>query len=215
MGNASNQIRILFRFAAQRAAVQLGHPNDESAVYFWLDLLKQHGVFYKRAAGGGEIYRVCDASAEYCVKCETDAIAARREGKGEGARGGVGAVQSASQVRRPSRFEIEKFANERFTAARGERIDGLERAAPGGAPKKADGTRKSASPERVAERARARQVFLAPFRKKRSLNALAEDWEIEYSSLHRWQAGKSSKLSTENRAKLAEHTKMDVDSIPV
>jgi hypothetical protein len=86
LGNATQHIKTLFKFAVQRAAVELGHPGGDSAVYFWLDLLKQEGLYYKRAPGGGEIYRVCNASAEYCLKCEADAIVARRKSKGGNAR---------------------------------------------------------------------------------------------------------------------------------
>jgi hypothetical protein len=37
--------------------------------------LKQDGAFYKHLAGGGYIERVCEVSAQYCLKCETDAKA--------------------------------------------------------------------------------------------------------------------------------------------
>ncbi len=74
-GNAGTQIGILFRIAAERAAVELGHAGGEPAVFFWLDLVKEAGIFYRLAPGGGEIYRVCDASAEYCLKCEADDMA--------------------------------------------------------------------------------------------------------------------------------------------
>jgi len=76
--NASDAVKVLFRSAAENAAVELGHSGGTSAVFYWLDLLRSEGIFYRPLADGGEIYQVCNASAEYCVKLETAAKLAKR-----------------------------------------------------------------------------------------------------------------------------------------
>jgi hypothetical protein len=79
LGNADDQIKTLFRFVAERAAVELGQTGGDSAVCFWLDRLREEGLFFKLDGIGGEIYRVCHASAEYCLKCESTMLIRNRQ----------------------------------------------------------------------------------------------------------------------------------------
>lgn len=76
--NADGAIRKYFRWAAESAAVELGHPGGPSALFYWLDLLRRDSPYYTPFGPGGKIERVCDASADYCLKLETDAKAAGR-----------------------------------------------------------------------------------------------------------------------------------------
>jgi hypothetical protein len=85
LDNDSDAIRKLYSWAAESAAVELGHPGGPAALFFWLDLLRRDSPFFKPFGLGGHIYRLCDASAEYCLKCETNAKAAAR-GKTVGSR---------------------------------------------------------------------------------------------------------------------------------
>src|SRR4029078_7858168 len=62
--NASEAIEVLFRSAAESAAGELGHAGGAPAVFYWLDLLRSEGIFYRPWSDGGEIYQVCNASAE-------------------------------------------------------------------------------------------------------------------------------------------------------
>lgn len=81
-----------FKWAAERAAVLLGQPTGPATLFFWLDLLKKESPRYR--GGGvsethldedlvntsetGHIGFLCLASAEYCYKLETAAIANKR-----------------------------------------------------------------------------------------------------------------------------------------
>ena len=81
-----------FRWAAERAAVLLGQPAGESTLFYWLDLLRENSPRYKGGgtslsyvenrcvdmAETGVILALCLASAEYCYKLETEAIAKDR-----------------------------------------------------------------------------------------------------------------------------------------
>jgi hypothetical protein len=49
-GGASEIIPRRFQNYAERAAVELGHHRESSALFFWLDLLKNESSFY---SGGG------------------------------------------------------------------------------------------------------------------------------------------------------------------
>jgi ribosome-binding protein aMBF1 (putative translation factor) len=78
-----------FEWAAERAAVLLGQPLGRPTLFHWLDLLRENSPRY--IGGGrsvsrrgdeildtaetGRIRSVCIASAEYCYKLETAAIA--------------------------------------------------------------------------------------------------------------------------------------------
>lgn len=76
-----------FEWLAQAAAVRLGHSGGPGAVFTWLDRLKAQSPHYKGGITGfwrepkvpkevrtdsGLIELLCLASAEYCLKCETD-----------------------------------------------------------------------------------------------------------------------------------------------
>jgi hypothetical protein len=77
--NDTDAIKALFKDVAESAAVELGLSGGEAGVFSWLDLLRRDSPYFKLFPLGGYIYRVCDASAEYCLKCETNAKAAARE----------------------------------------------------------------------------------------------------------------------------------------
>jgi hypothetical protein len=74
--NAGDGTKKLFKRAAERASVELRHLGGPTAVFFWLDLLRQDGLCWESQGDRGHIYRVCFASAEYCLKLETDVQAA-------------------------------------------------------------------------------------------------------------------------------------------
>jgi hypothetical protein len=76
----------------------------------------------------------------------------------------------------------------------------------------------STSPSRAGRqpdetKAAQRQKFMTPFLKKKTLSAIATHSGVLHSSLHRWYNGKS-RLSVENRAKLATFLKVDLETIP-
>ena len=80
---ANRNIERLFKIVAESAEVELGHPGGEAAVFAWLDRLRLEGIYVAPFTAGSQIiHRVCDASAEYCLKCETDAKAGAREREG-------------------------------------------------------------------------------------------------------------------------------------
>lgn len=79
---ADPTIRVKFEWLAERAAVELGHEGGRSGVVFWLDLLKRDSPNYRVTGSGsgdggvtrdqhGKIERVCEASADYCIRLET------------------------------------------------------------------------------------------------------------------------------------------------
>jgi hypothetical protein len=81
-----------FTTSAERAAALLGCPPETLSVSFWLDELKRNGTHYEFAfiigpgwhgepgdyEAWGIIRRVCFASADYCYRLETYAIASER-----------------------------------------------------------------------------------------------------------------------------------------
>lgn len=82
----SRTIRI-FTLLAERAAHYLGHHDGESALFFWLDLIKQNTPSFELGTGSysphrehglrlvsqlGMIRRVCEVSADYCMKLENE-----------------------------------------------------------------------------------------------------------------------------------------------
>jgi hypothetical protein len=82
LDGANHTVKVNFRWLAERAAVELGHPGGRSGVLFWLDLLKRESPNYKGTGSGsgdkgltrtehGKIVRVCEASADYCLRLET------------------------------------------------------------------------------------------------------------------------------------------------
>ena len=76
---ANSNIERLFKNFAESAEVELGHAGGEPAVFAWLDRIRLEGLYVSPFLEGQIINRVCDASAEYCLKCETDAKAGARE----------------------------------------------------------------------------------------------------------------------------------------
>jgi hypothetical protein len=90
IGDRSISQQLLW--TVERAAILMGHHGSPAALFFWLDSLKQDSP---RFIGGGTIETVvkgavvehsetgcipalCLASAEYCYKLETQAIAKER-----------------------------------------------------------------------------------------------------------------------------------------
>src|SRR5580693_7354081 len=66
--NATEPVREYFRWAAESASVELGQPGGPSTLFYWLDLLRRDSPYYRPFGQGGRIPRVCDASADYCLK---------------------------------------------------------------------------------------------------------------------------------------------------
>lgn len=79
LSNGDYKIKDSFKNVAQSAAIELGHPGGDDSLFFWLDLLRRDGHCFTPFGLGGQIYRVCEASADYCVKRETDVRRATRE----------------------------------------------------------------------------------------------------------------------------------------
>jgi uncharacterized coiled-coil protein SlyX len=102
VSGSSENIRKQFEWLAQQAAVRLGFPAETDPVVSWLNLLKKESPHYKplNTTGrrrkseldteemcsweyeishleGGSIDLLCRASAEYCVRCDTQEQAKR------------------------------------------------------------------------------------------------------------------------------------------
>lgn len=91
-GTQNVRVHEFFKWIAERAAVELGHDGGQEAVAFWLDRLKRDSQsFHSDAeissreldgrittAQAGTIYRVWEASADYCLKLETANVSAAR-----------------------------------------------------------------------------------------------------------------------------------------
>jgi hypothetical protein len=83
-GEGNKTIRGTFRILAERAAAELGHADELSALSFWLNLLRNDSHRYSengQSSGHskdgveitsqvGSIKLVCKASSEFCIKCE-------------------------------------------------------------------------------------------------------------------------------------------------
>jgi hypothetical protein len=92
-----------FLSIVRHVAVRLGCAADKNPLWFWLDLLKKHGVGYDKMNGstvrrrgeldseqvcsieyerhvsqGGVITLLCKVSAEYCIECDTTETAAAK-----------------------------------------------------------------------------------------------------------------------------------------
>jgi len=100
---ANKNVQRLFMIAAESAEVELGHEGGDAAVFAWLDRLRLDGLYTAPAANGSLIiHRVCDASAEHCLKCETDVKTGAR-----------GLKQDAKPRHQSSARKIETFWNAR------------------------------------------------------------------------------------------------------
>jgi hypothetical protein len=91
-GSSLPSIIDSFKWAAERAAVLLGLPAGSSALFYWLNLLKDNSPRYQGGGSSethsddgtvtraevGTIRCVCLASEEYCFKLETEAIARQK-----------------------------------------------------------------------------------------------------------------------------------------
>ena len=87
-GSTNDRERELFTWLAERATVELGHPGGDTALASWLDLLKSESPNFKSGtmlthrnpdgttteAQGGTIYRLIEASVDYCLRLETKGI---------------------------------------------------------------------------------------------------------------------------------------------
>jgi hypothetical protein len=84
LSESNKRVHALFRWAVEQAALRLGHKDAATALFFWLDLLRRDSPNFRaikqssrRRKGttkhveGGEVYRVCEASADYCLKLES------------------------------------------------------------------------------------------------------------------------------------------------
>lgn len=86
-GAIDKRVQQRFVWGAERAALALGHPGGHRSLLFWLDLLKQHSPNFQSGYSGtthvngkredhegGAVLRVCEASADVCLKLENDTI---------------------------------------------------------------------------------------------------------------------------------------------
>lgn len=91
LNGATKRIRTQYGWLAESAAVRLGHARGPSALSFWLNLLKAESPDYSGGGLGtstqegirtdyevGTLEHLCEASAEYCLKCETQEIAEKQ-----------------------------------------------------------------------------------------------------------------------------------------
>jgi len=127
---ANRNIERLFKIVAERAEVELGHPGGEAAVFEWLDRLRLWGLYVEPFGEESSqiIHRVCDASAEYCLKCESEAKAMARavdQVKEIGTRQQIAKIVVPTS--RPTRAEVEQFANETFQKDIDDRMDAYAR----------------------------------------------------------------------------------------
>jgi hypothetical protein len=93
LGGGPDDIRTNFEWLAESAAVRLGQPGGRNAVFFWLDLLRGESPHYRPLNSSqivkgketrwesGTIELVCQASAEYCIKCETQELERKRRSR--------------------------------------------------------------------------------------------------------------------------------------
>ena len=91
-GGADKAVHKKFEWLAERAAAELGHAGGASAVAYWLELLRRDSPSYQEQGAGkttksdgsveecriGIIQRLCEAAADYCLRCETDRILSSR-----------------------------------------------------------------------------------------------------------------------------------------
>jgi hypothetical protein len=85
LAGSDNPREVSFQWAAERGTVLQRGSGGEDALSYWLDLLRAQSPKYEswmrtRAANPeevdlGRIENVCGASAEYCYKLETAAMA--------------------------------------------------------------------------------------------------------------------------------------------
>ena len=85
-GSRDKRLHTHFNWTAESAALRLGHSGGPSAVFFWLDLLRRDSPNFRQdvkgathlpdgaetRSEGGTIHRVCEASADYCLKLENE-----------------------------------------------------------------------------------------------------------------------------------------------
>jgi hypothetical protein len=112
-----------FKWHAQKAAALLRYSGrGEDAVWFWLDRMSRHapsayvGLDHPQMR---EIFDICGLSAEYCTKCEADAISSQNRAEAQPVRATLRRI-AEEPIRQslPTRHEIQRFANEAFTVAR-------------------------------------------------------------------------------------------------
>jgi hypothetical protein len=108
-GTAHQHARTSFAWLAERAAVGLGHPGGQRALFFWLDRLKTKSPCFQDAGGmtrykdvtiqgnarAGGIDRPFEASAEYCLKLATECLAAEAQGQKHWFYSGAPALKSS------------------------------------------------------------------------------------------------------------------------
>src|ERR1017187_2177983 len=123
-GCANRDARELFKWTAERGAVLLGHSGGAGSLAYWLDTLRKGSPRFTAQQIGhaledgsvemeesGAISNVCFASAEYCYKLETAAIAKR-----EPAAARIELISANVKARAAARayeeFLVEKIKNE-------------------------------------------------------------------------------------------------------
>lgn len=77
-GMLNRAIHSWFQSLAERGAVLLGQAAGPTAMFYWLDLLKESPYYYvinHRVEQSGVVEHVCAASAAQCYKLETLALA--------------------------------------------------------------------------------------------------------------------------------------------
>ncbi len=125
-GSTNDREREVFAWLVERATVELGHPGGNTALTYWLDLLKTESPNFRSGttlthvnkdgiiseSQAGTIYRLIEASADYCLKLETkDIIKVRSPGR-DRERDTVQDQKRQESLQRPANDSHDERANQ-------------------------------------------------------------------------------------------------------
>jgi hypothetical protein len=106
-GTTSHRERERFTWIVERAAVELGHSGRPGALFFWLDLLKKASPNFRSGTvpslltevEGGTVLRLLEASADYCLRLETEDISRARSPKDNSDEQAPGRPEEGARIR--------------------------------------------------------------------------------------------------------------------
>ena len=201
---ANSNIERLFKIVAESAGVELGHPGSgEAAVFAWLDHLRRAGIYVASSTEGSWIiHRVCDASAEYCLKCETDVRTGVKASERALDESAVSPSLAASKISlslaRDNINSVSSANTEEPTVAvfvEAAKVD---------------------NKQAVAERAARRQAVVMPILAKKHWRRgrLATKAGVAKNSVYGYLDGTIIQISDENRTAIAEALGIERDQLP-